>query len=93
MGRVGEGARITPAFSHVPQSTIIYIVIGILALLFFMQQFGTASIGKMFGPIMFMWFTMLLVLGLVHVFDDLEIFKALNPYYAVYFLKNYDGGF
>ena len=47
-----EGLRITPAFSNIQQSTIIYIVIGILALLFFMQQFGTLSIGKMFGPIM-----------------------------------------
>ncbi len=73
--------------------TVVIIVLSILVLFFFMQQFGTASIGKMFGPIMFIWFTMLLVLGLVHVFDDLTILKALNPYYAVNFLKNYEGGF
>ncbi|MCX6316547.1 MAG: KUP/HAK/KT family potassium transporter [Bacteroidetes bacterium] len=74
-------------------NTVVIIVLSILTLFFFMQQFGTASIGKMFGPVMFIWFTMLLVLGLVHVFDDIKIFKALNPYYAISFLKNYEGGF
>jgi KUP system potassium uptake protein len=74
-------------------NTVVIIVLSILALFFFTQQFGTASIGKFFGPIMFIWFTMLLVLGLVHVFDDLAIFKALSPHYAVQFLKNYPGGF
>jgi KUP system potassium uptake protein len=74
-------------------NTVVIIVISILALFFFTQQFGTASIGKFFGPIMFIWFTMLLVLGLVHVFDDLSIFKSLSPHYAIQFLKNYPGGF
>lgn len=74
-------------------NTVVIIVISILTLFFFMQQFGTASIGKMFGPIMFIWFTMLLILGIVHVFDDIEIFKALSPHYAINFLKNYEGGF
>ena len=74
-------------------NTVVIIVLSILALFFFTQQFGTASIGKFFGPIMFIWFTMLLVLGLVHVFDDLAIFKALSPHYAIQFLKNYPGGF
>jgi len=74
-------------------NTVVIIVLSILALFFFAQQFGTASIGKLFGPIMFIWFTMLLVLGLIHVFDDIHIFKALSPYYAVNFLKNYPEGF
>ena len=88
-----EGLRITPAFSHIQQSTIIYIVIGILAILFFMQQFGTLSIGKMFGPIMLAWFSMLAILGISHISDDLSVFKALNPYEAFKFLKEYPGGF
>jgi KUP system potassium uptake protein len=74
-------------------NTVVIIVLSIIAVFFFMQQFGTASIGKLFGPIMFIWFTMLLVLGIIHVFDDLSIFKALSPYYAVEFLKNYPDGF
>src|SRR6185436_19624768 len=43
-------------------NTVVIIVLSILALFFFMQQFGTANIGRLFGPIMFIWFTMLLVL-------------------------------
>lgn len=88
-----EGLRITPAFSHIEQSTIVYIVIAILALLFFLQQFGTLSIGKMFGPIMFVWFSMLAVLGILHFADDPSVFKAFNPYEAIKFLKEYPGGF
>jgi KUP system potassium uptake protein len=89
-----EGLKELPSLGIEDGSnTVVIIVLSILTLFFFMQQFGTASIGKMFGPVMFIWFTMLLVLGLVHVFDDIKIFKALNPYYAIYFLKNYDGGF
>ena len=88
-----EGLRITSFFSHIPQLTIIYIVIGILAFLFFMQQFGTSSIGKMFGPIMLAWFLMLAVLGISHISDNWSIFKALNPYYAYEFLRHYPGGF
>jgi len=88
-----EGLRITPAFSDIQQSTIIYIVIGILALLFFLQQFGTLSIGKLFGPIMLAWFTMLAILGISHITDNMSVFKALNPYEAITFLKEYPGGF
>lgn len=73
--------------------TVVIIVLSILALFFFLQQFGTASIGQLFGPIMFIWFTMLLVLGAIHVFDDLAIFKAINPYYAIAFLRDYPGGY
>jgi KUP system potassium uptake protein len=73
--------------------TVVIIVLVILTLFFFMQQFGTASIGKLFGPLMFIWFTMLALLGLIHVFDDLAIFKALSPYYAIEFLRTYPEGF
>lgn len=58
-----------------------------------MQQFGTASIGKLFGPIMFVWFLMLAVLGIMHIGDDIEIFKAFNPYYAFKLLVQYPHGF
>jgi KUP system potassium uptake protein len=42
---------------------------------------------------MLVWFTMLAVLGVYHVFDDLSIFKAVNPYYAIDFVLNYPGGY
>ncbi len=88
-----EGLKQIQIFHNIGDSTVVYIVLIILALLFFSQQFGTASIGKMFGPIMFTWFLMLSVLGFVHIFDDLYIFKAFNPIYAIKLLILYPGGF
>jgi K+ transporter len=52
---------ISPDLASIHQNTIIYIVIGIMVILFAMQQFGSAGIGKLFGPIMFVWFAMLAV--------------------------------
>ncbi len=72
---------------------IMYIVLGILCILFFVQQFGTASIGKFFGPVMFVWFCMLAIMGISRLSDDFEIFKALNPYYAINLLITYPKGF
>jgi KUP system potassium uptake protein len=89
-----EGLKELPSLGIQEGSdTVVIIVLSILALFFFLQQFGTASIGQFFGPIMFIWFTMLLVLGVIHVFDDLAIFKAINPYYAIEFLRDYPGGY
>jgi KUP system potassium uptake protein len=88
-----EGLRELKPLHNLQQNIIVYIVLGIIAAFFFLQQFGTATIGGMFGPIMFIWFTMLAVLGCVHVFDELAIFKAINPYYAIQFLIKYPGGF
>jgi len=88
-----EGLRQLPSLRHITTSTIVGIVIAIISLIFFMQQFGTASIGKLFGPIMFVWFAMLAVLGSIHLLDDIAIFKAFNPYYAVDLLTNYPKGF
>ncbi|MEJ8818382.1 KUP/HAK/KT family potassium transporter [Lacibacter sp. H407] len=88
-----EGLKVLPQLRDLPVNTIVTIVLIILSLFFFMQQFGTGSIGRLFGPVMMVWFTMLAVLGIVHVFDDLSIFKAVNPYYAYDFLANYPEGF
>lgn len=68
---------------------IVYIVLVILALFFFMQQFGTASIGKFFGPVMSVWFLMLAVLGIIHLSDDFSIFRAFSPTYAIDFVSRY----
>ncbi len=88
-----EGLRQIPSFKHIEQSTIVGIVIGIITILFFMQQFGTASIGRMFGPIMGVWFAMLALLGGSHLMDDIGIFKALSPHYAIELLTTYPKGF
>ena len=88
-----EGLDNLPILHGIELKTIIIIVLGILSLLFFMQQFGTNSIGKMFGPVMIVWFGMLAVLGFSHIADDLEILRAFNPYYAIKLLVHYPGGF
>ena len=66
-----------------PSTPIVPVSILIVTILFFIQQFGTNAIGKSFGPIMLVWFTMLGVLGIVNIPQYLPIFKAFNPYYAV----------
>jgi KUP system potassium uptake protein len=89
-----EGLKELPSLGiQEGSNTVVIIVISILALFFFLQQFGTASIGQFFGPVMFIWFTMLLVLGITHVFDDLSIFRAISPHYAIEFLRTYPNGF
>lgn len=88
-----EGLKILPALKEMPTRTIVWIVLGILSAFFFLQQFGTASIGRIFGPIMFIWFTMLAVFGALHITDDMTIFRALSPYYAIDFLIHYPHGF
>lgn len=88
-----EGLRNIDELGVIPDSTIVYIVLGVLTILFFLQQFGTHSIGKMFGPIMLCWFIMLATLGLVHLSDDLHIFKAFSPWYAFDLLTTYPKGF
>src|SRR5829696_2187469 len=88
-----EGLKQVPALAHISQWTVVWIVTGILSILFFIQQFGTAFIGRSFGPVMTIWFIMLAMLGLVHVADDVSVFKAFNPYYAIELLAKYLGGF
>jgi len=65
-----------------PNIQVMPIVIAILTALFVIQQFGTSLVGKAFGPIMFIWFTMMAVLGLNYVADYPEILKSFNPYWA-----------
>jgi len=72
---------------------VIVIVIAILSALFFFQRFGTQIIGRFFGPVMAIWFSLLLVLGMNQIFDHPQILKALNPYYAYNLLANYPHGF
>lgn len=88
-----EGLRNINFLGHISNATIIYIVLIIISGLFFLQQFGTASIGKFFGPVMAGWFVMLAVLGFSHLADDFAIFKAFNPYYAFELLTTYPKGF
>lgn len=69
------------------------IVIAILTFLFFFQRFGTDAIGKAFGPLMAIWFTMLLIVGFANISEHPEIFNALHPKYAIDLLIHYPKGF
>ena len=88
VGSAIEGLRmIKPDLQTVP------IIIVILLGLFTFQQFGTAIIGKLFGPVMTLFFGMLAVLGFVHLSHDWSILRALNPYYAVHMITTIPGAF
>lgn len=65
---------------------VILIVIAILTILFLIQRFGTDVIGKLFGPMMVLWFSMLFVLGFMQIFTYPEIIKAFNPYYGLHLI-------
>jgi len=69
------------------------IVIVILIILFLFQQFGTEKIGKIFGPVMVVWFTFIGILGTMALKDSPGVLKALNPYYAYTMLRHSPGGF
>ncbi|AYL97027.1 KUP/HAK/KT family potassium transporter [Mucilaginibacter celer] len=91
-----EGLNLVPALSNVivpGNNLILGIVIGIILLLFFFQQFGTKVVGSAFGPVMLMWFVMLGVLGTMQVVHYPSIFKALNPYYGIHLLMEHPKGF
>jgi KUP system potassium uptake protein len=74
-------------YFHNISDYILYIVLAIILIFFFFQQFGTASIGKLFGPMMLLWFSMLAVLGFIHLSDDFAVLRAFSPHYAISFLK------
>ncbi|MCX0374364.1 KUP/HAK/KT family potassium transporter [Clostridium perfringens] len=81
-----EGLKILPSFNTIfgnNQDIIIIIVLVILSFLFFIQHFGTEIIGKIFGPVMFIWFAFLAILGIVNLSGNLYLLKALSPHYAI----------
>ena len=67
---------------------IVPIVLFIISTVFFIQRFGTGSIGTYFGPFMLVWFLLLGILGIIHVVDYPYIIKAFNPYYAIKLLAS-----
>ncbi|MDE3211960.1 MAG: KUP/HAK/KT family potassium transporter [Bacteroidota bacterium] len=69
------------------------IVVLILSILFLSQRFGTQAIGKSFGPIMLIWFTMIMVTGVNEIMHFPRIIRALNPYYGYNLLVHYPEGF
>jgi KUP system potassium uptake protein len=93
----GDGA-ITPAISvlsaiaglkvAVPSlgSLVLPISVAVLCALFAIQRLGTGVIGRVFGPVMAIWFSVLAVIGVVEIAHYPDILRALSPSYAVEFL-------
>lgn len=86
-----EGLKVaTPLF----EPYVIPITIGILLALFIFQSWGTAGLGKVFGPVTSLWFITLGVLGINQIIQSPEVFRAVNPLYAIdFFLQNGISGF
>lgn len=73
-----EGLRVV-----IPDVKVLPIVVIIIISIFILQQAGTKRIGRVFGPFMLAWFTMLGVLGVVNMPECVSILKAFNPWYAI----------
>src|SRR5256885_4484423 len=78
-----EGLKIAaPALEHY----VVPLTMFILVVLFSVQSSGTAWIATAFGPVMVLWFSILAVMGLVHISDDPSVLAAINPWYGIQFL-------
>jgi KUP system potassium uptake protein len=91
-----EGLNSVPGLEHiiVPGNGLtIGIVVAIISALFFFQRFGTHIIGKFFGPIMAVWFGMLLIIGGAEILHYPDVLKALSPHYGYELLVHYPHGF
>ena len=67
---------------------VVPISVVIMVMLFAVQSLGTAAVSKFFGPITAIWFVVMALGGVIHISDDLGIFSAFNPWYAVLFMVN-----
>jgi KUP system potassium uptake protein len=72
-------------------SLVLPITIAVLTMLFAIQRFGTHVIGRLFGPVMVVWFAVIALLGLVQVVGDPAILKALSPTYGIEFFSAHPG--
>jgi KUP system potassium uptake protein len=78
-----EGLKVVEPGLH---DLIVPITAVIIVLLFAFQRRGTAAVGRLFGPVMIVWFTAIAACGVAGIADHPEILKALSPTYAVDFL-------
>ncbi len=78
-----EGLRV---IAPTLEDFVVPITMVVLSVLFIMQAKGTGAVGKIFAPVMCLWFVSLAVMGLVNVIHDPRVLMAVNPYYAAHFL-------
>jgi KUP system potassium uptake protein len=81
-----EGLKLaTPAFDHF----VVPLTIIILVCLFAGQSRGTARVASFFAPVMVIWFVAIAAAGMLHIHDDPGVLAAINPAYAVGFLRHH----
>ena len=81
-----EGLKLAaPALEHY----VLPLTVFILVVLFSVQSSGTARVATAFGPVMVLWFSVLAVMGLVHISDDPSVLAAINPWYGIQFLLSH----
>ncbi|WP_455426321.1 low affinity potassium transporter Kup [Dryocola sp. LX212] len=68
---------------------IVPLSIVVLTLLFMIQKHGTGMVGKLFAPVMLLWFLVLAVLGARSIIANPEVLQALNPAWAIHFFLEY----
>ena len=78
-----EGLKVAAPGMH---AYVVPVSLAVLTALFMVQRHGTGNIGKFFGPVMVLWFAVLAVLGLQHIWQNPAILWALSPHYALAFL-------
>ncbi|MCS6929460.1 MAG: KUP/HAK/KT family potassium transporter [Saprospiraceae bacterium] len=83
-----EGLGSVQQLQHVEIPTV-QITVGILLALFLFQQFGTATVGRFFGPIMLVWFSMLGTLGGIQVANSPSVLSAIDPRNAFHLLTHH----
>jgi KUP system potassium uptake protein len=71
------------------ESLVLPITLAVLSVLFAIQRFGTEAVGRLFGPVMALWFTILALSGLARVVDSPAILRALSPTYGIEFFVDH----
>jgi KUP system potassium uptake protein len=69
-------------------SYVVPITLAVLTMLFAIQRFGTHAVGRLFGPVMAVWFSILALAGLARVVQSPAVLKALSPTYAIQFFAD-----
>jgi KUP system potassium uptake protein len=80
-----EGLEIIAPALHL---VVVPITVVIVLVLFAIQKRGTTSVGRMFGPVMCLWFVVLAVLGLHQIWSAPGVLGAINPVHAVAFVAD-----
>jgi KUP system potassium uptake protein len=84
-----EGLEIaTPALSH----WVVWLAVAVLVALFLFQKYGTGRVGRVFGPVMCVWFVAQGLVGLYNIFQHPLVLRAINPWYSVHFFLHHGAG-